>query len=125
MKLAALLLLLVAGCHYLYDPISALYPNPERAAKNLFYCFRGIEGAALFGVIAVLAKNRLVMVICAWGMFEESQTAICSVTRGLGVKQNYAVFEGLCGPGLYSIGLVIAAVIAYHLVRTDSIQTEK
>jgi hypothetical protein len=112
MRLAMLLLALVAGCHYLYDPLSLLYEKQAAAAPAIFYILRGIEGAALFAIIATLRKSPMVLAVCAWGMYEESQTAICRLSRGIANQPAYGIFEGICGRGWYSIGLIVALALA-------------
>lgn len=43
-----------------------------------FYVLRGLEGAALFGLVGwLLRANTLVLAVCLWGMLEEAQTAAC------------------------------------------------
>lgn len=112
LRLGVLLVVMIAACNYMYDPISLLYVDSARAAKNLFYAFRGIEGAILFALVAALSNNRLIWAVCTWGFYEESQTTICSATNGFGNKWTYQPFEGLCGSGWYAIGIFIAFALA-------------
>lgn len=97
MKLAAFLLLLVVGCHYGYDVLAMSYADPAQAGKAWFYILRGVEGAALFGVIAALARHPIVFLVCLFGMVEESQTAICRAARPIAEAPAVEAFTGLCG----------------------------
>lgn len=115
MKLAIALLLIVVGCHFTYDHVAAGYADPAAASKALFYIFRGIEGVALFAVIALLARHRWVFVVCVFGMFEEGQTAICRAARPIAERPAVELFQGLCGQPWYGVGLLLAVFIATTL----------
>lgn len=115
MRLAAILMLLVAGTHYGYDPIAAaFYKDQTAAARALFYAFRGIEGAALFLVVGLLARRPLVLAVCLWGVLEEGQTAVCRLARGIENVPVHEAFQGLCGSPMYGLGLMIAACLAIY-----------
>lgn len=114
-SVAALLLLLIAVVHYGIDPICSLVPSLEHSTKALFYVLRGLEGVVLFAVIGFMC--RVLWPICAWGALEEGETAVCRLVAGPLDRPPAAVaWSGLCGEasGLpwYSIGLVIAAMLA-------------
>jgi len=118
-RLAAILLVLVASVHYGYEPLALYYEDQAGAARAIFYALRGIEGAALFLVVGLLARKPLVFAVCMWGAFEESQTAVCRLARGIGEVPKYEAFEGLCGNPMYTIGLMIAAGLAIHLLDNN------
>lgn len=119
MRLAAVLLLLVAMTHYLYAPLATLYPDADRAARALFYVARGIEGLALFGLVGVLARQPLVWAVCLWGAVEEGQTAVCRLAAGVGGRAGAELFSGLCGPVWYGLGLVAGLALALWLHREN------
>src|SRR5574341_1141423 len=95
MRLAAILLLLVAMTHYAYPVVATLYPDADRAARALFYVARGFEGVALFGLIGILVRQPLVWAMCLWGAVEEGQTAVCRLAAGIGQPVKTEPFEGL------------------------------
>lgn len=117
MRLAALLLVLVAATHYGYAPIAALFEDQDQAARALFYVFRGLEGAALYAVIAFLVRHPAVWAVCLWGAIEESQTAVCRLSSGIANEVRVDLFDGLCGPGWYGLGVCIAAGLAASVVQ--------
>lgn len=120
-SLAVALLLLIAATHYGYDLISLAYSQPEAAAKAWFYILRGIEGAALFLVVAVMAKHRAVLIVCLLGSSEEGLIALCRASKPIGGVPGYAPFTGLCGQEWYFVGLIAMGLtalgIAYDLGR--------
>lgn len=119
--LAALLLLLVGATHYGYDLIALAYGGAPAVAKAWFYILRGVEGLALFAVVAVAyRRHRAVLAVCLLGMVEEGQTAACRMSQPIGDLPAYLpAFEGLCGPAWYWVGLcalgLVALGIAYEL----------
>lgn len=117
MRLAALLLLLVTGTHYLYAPLSLLYEDSAFAARSIFYAARGFEGAALFVLLGLLVRKPLVGLVCAWGALEEAQTGICRIAAGLGSPVETSAFSGLCGVEMYSLGVIAAALLAAKISR--------
>ncbi len=112
MKLALSLLLLIAACHYSYEWLALLYADHRAAGRAIFYIARGIEGTALFVVIAHLARNRWVSLVCLFGLFEESQTAICRAAKPIAERPAVELFQGLCGEPWYGAGIFIAGAIA-------------
>ena len=117
MRLAALLLFIVAATHYGYEPLALLYEDREFAARAIFYAARGLEGVALFGLVWILARGYLVGIVCAWGAIEEGQTAECRVASGIGKPVEAAPFSGLCGSGMYWLGILAAALLAAAVAR--------
>jgi hypothetical protein len=111
-RLAALLLAVIAIVNYGYDPLAQAYENPARAAKSLYYIFRGFEGAILFVLVGLLARSRLVWLVCLWGAFEEGQSGVCQLAIGVLNRRVYEPFQGICGNGWYMGGIVIAAWLA-------------
>lgn len=122
MKLAVPLLLLVALTHFGYEPIALLYEQQEAAAKAWFYMLRGVEGVALFGVVAAMSRHRAVILVCALGMLEEGMTTACRASKPIGGVLGYEPFAGLCGPEWYRLGLglvgLLALAIAYEMGRS-------
>ena len=116
MKLAVLLLFIVAGVHYSYDILAAGYADQAQAARNIFYILRGVGGAALFCIVGVLSRRALVWMACALGAFEETQTAACGLAVGIDGLPGYEAFQGLCGAPWYTVGLMAIAGLAVHLL---------
>lgn len=112
MRLAALLLAVVAAVHYGYEPLAQYYADPARAAKGLFYILRGVEGFVLFLLIGLLAGSRMVWLVALWGAAEEGQSAVCQLAIGVVNRRPYEPFQGICGNGWYMAGIVIAAWLA-------------
>jgi len=112
MKLAIALLLLVVGCHYTDGHLAQGFSNHDAAARAIYYMLRGIEGTALFAVVAILARNRWVFLVCLFGMFEESQTTICRAAKPIAERPAVELFKGLCGEPWYGAGLFIALLLA-------------
>ena len=121
MKLAVFLLLLVAATHYGYDVLAMSYADPVQAGKAWFYILRGVEGAALFGIVAAMAKRPAVFIVCLFGMVEESQTAICRASLPIAEQPAVAAFSGLCGSSwamAWLFALALAGLgILYELGR--------
>lgn len=113
MRLACFLLLLVGLTHGAYDHLAQFTGSKPWA---VFYVLRGIEGAALFAIVSVLSRSRLVAVVCAIGMVEESQTAICRVTKDMAHPAFAPLYEGLCGSPFYTIGLMALAAVGAFLI---------
>lgn len=119
--LAVALLAAVAATHYGYELIALAYAQPGPAAKAWFYMLRGLEGFALFAVVASLVRSRAVLAVCILGMSEESLTVACRASKPIGETLGYAPFAGLCGREWYFAGLIalglVALGIAYDLGR--------
>lgn len=116
MRLAAALLVLVCVTHFGYEVLALFYDQHAAAAKAWFYILRGVEGFALFAIVASLARSRLVMVVCALGMSEEGMTAACRASKPIGEVPGYVPFEGLCGSGWYSFGVAAIILVALWLL---------
>jgi hypothetical protein len=122
MNLASLLLLAVAVTHYGVDPLCALVPGLAHAAKGLFYVFRGIEGAILFGIIGVIRP--ILWPVCAWGLVEEGETAVCRFAAGpLGMSPTVTPWAGLCSEAthlpIYMLGIVYLAILATRKAENE------
>lgn len=115
MRLAAVLLMLIAFTHYGYEPLASLYADRGQAARAIFYALRGFEGAALFCIVGLLARRNVVLVVCLWGAFEESQTTVCRLARGIDNSPGYEAFVGLCGQPMYTLGLWALVCLALYL----------
>lgn len=122
MKLAIALLALVGAVHFGYDWIALAYQDHGAAAKAWFYMARGLEGVALFAVVAALTRHRGVIAVCLLGMFEEGMTTACRASKPIGGVLGYEPFSGLCGPEWYRLGLgllgLIALGLAYEIGRS-------
>lgn len=116
MRLAAIILCMVAFTHYGYEHFATLYPEPTRVTGSLFYIARGLEGAALFAVVGLLSRSWWVVAACLWGAAEEGQTAVCRLAAGIDVKPVVPLFNGLCGQDAYWLGIGVAAVIAIAML---------
>ena len=111
LRLAVVLLVLIALTHYGYDPLAQLFEDPDRSARRIFYALRGFEGTALFFIIGCVCRNFFVRCACLWGIWEESQTAVCQMARGFDGKTAYEAFQGLCGSEMYAFGLCLGFVL--------------
>ena len=123
MRLAAIILCMVAFTHYGYDPLASFYADHERAGRAIFYVLRGLEGVALFLVVGLLSRSSAVALACLWGAVEEGQTAVCRLAAGLEAAPAVPAFSGLCGQDAYWLGIGIAAVIAVMFL--DKIRGKK
>lgn len=115
MRLAVSLLALIGTVHFGYDWIAALYPQPDAAARAWFYMMRGVEGLALFAIVATLARSRAVFYVCLLGMFEEGATTACRAAKPIGGILGYEPLAGLCGRDVYGFGLVMLGVVSLGL----------
>lgn len=113
MWLGAGLFILIGVTHYSYDLLALLYENQEQAAKAIFYILRGNEGAVLFVIIGLLKRHPLVHVACLFGLFEESQTSICRLSKPIAEKQAYELFQGICGYDWKWAGAAIALILVF------------
>jgi hypothetical protein len=128
-RLAAFLLLVVAGTHYLYRHLAVGYPDPDVAARAWFYLLRGVGGSLMYAMVALLAAllaasindwraYPAVAMACLWGLMEEAQTAICRLATGMGEYSPPAP-DGLCslltGLPMYSIGIASGAALAVYI----------
>lgn len=116
MRLAAIILCMVAFTHYGVDHVAAAYPEPTRVTGAIFYVFRGLEGVALFSLVGLLSRSWWVVAACLWGALEEGQTAVCRLAAGINVKPAVPLFSGLCGTDAYWLGIIVAAVIAIAML---------
>ena len=112
MRLAVALLFLIGLVHFGYDWIAQAYEQQDAAAKAWYYMLRGVEGVALFGVVASKYRHRAVTAICLVGMFEEGLTTACRASKPIGGVLGYEPFAGLCGREWYAIGLVLLGLVA-------------
>jgi hypothetical protein len=122
-RLAAIILCMVALTHYGYDPLASFYADHGRAGRAIFYAMRGLEGAALFALAGILSRSSAVALACLWGAVEEGQTAVCRLAAGIETVPVVPAFSGLCGADAYWLGIVIAAVIAVMFL--DKIRGKK
>ena len=116
MRLAIGLLVLIFCTHFGCDWIGSHYASPESATKAWFYILRGIEGTALFAVVACLQRSRSVISVCALGMFEEGMTAACRASLPISQVPGVSAFSGLCGDGWYQFGLLMQGLVALGIV---------
>lgn len=95
-RLALILFALVLGTHAGYPLLASMWPDPDAAARSWFYVLRGIEGAALFLVVAALARREWSLIAaCLWGAAEEAQTAVCRLSLPMG-EATSVLSGGLC-----------------------------
>lgn len=117
MRLAILLLLTVAGVHYLADPLATAYANQVAAAKAWEYILTNAGDCVLLLGIGLLARKPMVWLVVGWGIFESSQRVVCRLDKPIGGEPPVAdLFQGLCGNGWYTLGLMAAAGLAVHIL---------
>lgn len=119
MRLAAFLLALIAAVHFGYPLLAASYADPEEAGRVIFYAARGVEGTALFLLVGLFARRRVVWAVCLWGAVEESQSAICQLAIGIEKAPAHEMFEGICGKGYYMMGLIAVAALATRILDRE------
>lgn len=113
MKLAIILLLIVAEMNFLADPMAMSYANPVAAAKAWEYIFQSFGSTCLFLLVGLFARNRLVWVVCWAGMVEEGERGVCRLAKPIGGSPPQVdMFVGLCGKGWYELGLIVLGAIA-------------
>lgn len=84
-----------------------------------FYILRGVEGAVLFGLLALELKDkpwgRLALFACILGAFQEAETAVCGAFL---YGYNESTPDGLCIAkfGIWPYALA-GATIAVFLMR--------
>lgn len=126
MRLAALLLALMYGVHYLNDPIASLYAPDQRiaAAKAWEYILTNAGFCAVLAACGMLARKPLAWPVIGWGMLELGERSMCRLARSIGSDPpEVPLFSGLCGVEFYWLGIGIAAVIAVMFL--DKIRDKK
>lgn len=114
-------MLLVWATHYSPDLLASLWENPERARRALFYIFRGVEGAVLFALLMSQWRPRAAEIaVLMWGYAEETQTAVCRISQGVGNSPSAPMYSGLCGTEAYWVGVLVAA--AFAIYQLDRVQ---
>lgn len=118
MRLAAVLLLVVFGMHYLGDIIATGYVERAAAARAWEYVLRGAGGALVLLVVGLLVRRPVVWALCLWGAIEDGMRSGCRLAHPMNQRPPETdPFTGLCGDySLYRIGLIAAAVIAVFLL---------
>jgi hypothetical protein len=111
-RLALFLFVVVLATHAGYPLLASTAADPDAAARSWFYVLRGIEGTALFAVVAAMARSFGVAVVCAWGAFEESQTSVCRLAMPMG-EAPAILSGGLCDEVLpvYVTGVVVLLAV--------------
>lgn len=107
----AALFAVIAVTHLAYDPLSMIGGSPQ----EWFYILRGVEGATVFALLAKAQASLMWGIVCLWGAFENSLTAVCGV--GYMVSPTTpAQFSGLCdaqtGLPMSLLTVVVALVLA-------------
>lgn len=121
----AALLLLVVVVHFRYAALAEwLHPQQaEYAARALFYVLRGVEGAAVFAALLILAPPSLLLrLACVVGMLANCGTALCRVAWPLNQPlPPGANAGGLCdGATREPITALLAGAIAGALLMLNN-----
>lgn len=139
MKLAALLLLLVAAVHYGLEPLSHVFSDAPAAHRAMFYIGQGVKGFALWCAVAWLAYSTArskgmnaftaapLFAVCAWGAIEDFEVAACRLARGIESIPMPGPWQGVCdeltGLPLYMLGLfaglLTACIVDYGSKKDD------
>lgn len=111
------LLLAVALAHGCYQLAADVGLFDVSNAQWWFYIFRGVEGAAVFGLCAWRWRREPgMLLVCSWGLVEELQTAGCGYITALKQLGQAPAGQSLCGAltGLppYTMPLVLACLLA-------------
>jgi len=118
-RLAALLLAIVYGVHYLNDPIASQYAPDQRiaAAKAWEYILTNAGFCAVLAACGVLARKPLAWPVIGWGMLEFGERSMCRLAKPIGNEPpEVQIFSGLCGVEFFWLGVFIASVIAIILL---------
>ncbi len=125
LQAASALAFIVWATHYGTIILSLTYGNPIAAQKALFYIAQAIKGCFLWLAIASLLPPRAFSIpmwaVCAWGIFEDSQAAVCRMARDIDTVPVVGPWAGLCEGnwtvyGL-AVGLIACSAIAYGVRR--------
>lgn len=102
-RVAVALGCIVAATHYGY------FLAPVELWETWFYVLRGVEGTALFLLLArVFHRHWPVVAVCLFGAVEEAQTALCGfVPPG---DEPYGLCLQVAGPIPYSAAAATAIV---------------
>lgn len=120
-NLSILLLFVIAVCHYGYGPLCEIVPTLRGQERGVFYVLRGLEGVVLFLVIWRL--HPILWAVCAWGAFEEAETAVCRLSAGFPATPTGSPWNGLCDQVTHwpmsMLGIVIAAILITRVAKGD------
>lgn len=105
--MAYLLAIITFATHELWQPLSLLWDNSARAASEIFYVARGVEGAVLFLTVLWYCERKpkeievlVLMLTCVYGAVQEALTSICGAAYvslfGVGKHENNNSGKGLC-----------------------------
>jgi len=115
-RAAFALLIAVALAHGCYQLAADMGLLGVSNAQWWFYIFRGIEGAAIFGLCAWRWRQEPgMLMVCCWALLEELQTAGCGYVAAVSALAPLKAGQSLCGAltGLppYTLPLVLAALL--------------
>ena len=110
------LLLAVALAHGCYQFAADVNLLGVSNAQWWFYIFRGVEGAAVFGLCAWRWRREPgMLLVTLWGAIEELQTAGCGYVAAHSALAPLKTGQSLCGAltGLppYTLPLVLAVLL--------------
>jgi hypothetical protein len=115
-RTAFALLLVVALAHGCYQFCADAGLLGVSNAQWWFYIFRGVEGAAIFGLCAWRWREEPgMLLVCGWALLEELQTAGCGYVAAASALGPLPAGQSLCGTltGLppYTLPLVLAVLL--------------
>jgi hypothetical protein len=114
LRLAAFLLVILFGMHYLPSIIALGYVEQTAAAKAWQYILNGMGVACLLGLLGVFARSAVAWPFIAWGMVESSMQSVCRLGKPIGGQVASAPpFSGLCGVDAYYLGVIAVGWLAF------------
>lgn len=125
--LPLLLLVVVVVRHYGADVLAQFYGDTDFARRALFYALGGIQGVVLYAVVWALTPFKPtyvrigVSILCAWGMLEEAQVAVCRFAWGIERKTEVSMWQGLCDSlsgWPVTMGTLLVVLVALVALRT-------
>ena len=120
------LLLLVAAVHLGYLPAAQLYPQPEQAARGIYYAATALQAAVLYALVwrALPGRSLATSIACAWGIAESAQAGVCRLAVGFGRVPLPDDGSGLCSrvaglpvAGLTMLGVLVALALLQETTR--------
>ena len=115
--LAPALLLIATLRHWGYD----LFPVAARGAVS-----KALAAAAIIALVWIvyrLRPSRLLLAVCAWWTFEESQVVICSALyawRPWEVEPGQSICSAVVGLDIGAATMVVVALLAARIMTANA-----
>jgi hypothetical protein len=112
------LLLVIAGMHYLDNPVASFYAKDQQiaAAKAWEYILTNAFVCVVLALLGSVARKPFVWPVVLWGVAENAQRSVCRLARPIGGDPpEVPLFSGLCGVDFYWLGIVAALILAVSM----------